>query len=323
MSTRLSLSIALAAYNGERYIGEQLDSIMRQTRLPDELVISDDASIDTTLDIVGEFARRAPFPVRIYENRERLGSTRNFEKSIRACSGDIIFLCDQDDVWYSEKIVQIEKCFMNDEEAGVVFTDADVVNQNLDPFGPRLWKRFRFNLRKQAQVSAHDAFAVLLKHFVVTGATMAFRSSYRDLVLPIPEEWTHDGWIALLISASSHLIALPIPLIAYRQHGSNQIGTERSGKNRDKNCAAYYGPRVLSYELARTRMLEFSARISNAEYKIHCLDEKIGFLRACAELPDERWRRLPLAIRELAALRYHRYAKKGIGSFFSDLLRRC
>ena len=118
MTPRLSLSVALASYNGERYIAEQLDSIARQTRLPDELIISDDASTDSTPAIVHEFAQRVPFPVRFLQH-ERLGSTGNFELAIAACQGDIIFLCDQDDVWYPNKIEVIEAVFVNRPEAGV------------------------------------------------------------------------------------------------------------------------------------------------------------------------------------------------------------
>ena len=92
------LSIAMATYNGERYIAEQLSSIAHQTRLPDELVLSDDASTDGTLDIVKDFMKCAPFPIRLLVNRNRLSSSRNFEVAMRACNGDIIFLCDQDDV---------------------------------------------------------------------------------------------------------------------------------------------------------------------------------------------------------------------------------
>ena len=113
MKTPLSLSIALASYNGERYIAEQLDSIARQTRLPDELIISDDASGDATPAIALDFARQAPFPVKVLQNSERAGSTRNFEIAIRACTGDIIFLCDQDDVWYPNKISLVEERFIN------------------------------------------------------------------------------------------------------------------------------------------------------------------------------------------------------------------
>ena len=320
MNKHLSIAIALATYNGERYIDEQLESISRQTRVPDELIISDDASDDTTVEIIKNFSNNVSFPVRLDINQERLGSTRNFEKAIRACNSDIIFLCDQDDVWYPEKIDRIEECFMNNTEAGAVFTDADIVNQDLHIFGPQLWKKVRFNSRERAQVESRDAFTVLLKHSVVTGATMAFRSKYRDLVLPIPEIWVHDAWIALLVSASSYLIAIPTPMVAYRQHSSNQLGLP-GGRNLRKSCATYHNPRISCYESARTRVLEFSDQIPDAKNKICCLDDKLGFLRARAGLPDSRWRRLPIALRELVTLRYNRYTKAGVGSFINDLLR--
>lgn len=320
MNTRLSLSIALATYNGERYIAEQLDSILRQTRLPDELVISDDASVDSTRAIVLDFTRRAPFPVRWLTNRERLGSTRNFEVAMRACGGDIIFLCDQDDVWYPNKMALIEERFTTDSGVSVVFTDADVVDQDLHPLGLRLWEAVRFRRPEQAQVNAGDAFSVLLKRYMVTGATMAFRSRYRDLLLPIPDIWVHDAWIAMLTGATSQLFALPAPLIAYRQHGANQIGIPRRGRRRGMTCAAIHGLQVLRFEAALKRLREFGDRFPDSGHNIHRLEETLNFLRAVAALPDARWRRLPGALRELVALRYHRYAK-GFRSFRQDLLR--
>ena len=321
MNTQLSLSIALATYNGELYIREQLDSILHQTRQPDELVISDDASVDSTLDIIKDFERSAPFPVKLQINKECLGSTRNFESAIRACSGDIIFLCDQDDIWYPDKIARIEECFVKNTEVGAVFTDADIVNQDLQSYGPKLWKMVRFSPREQASI-ADDAFKVLLKHFVVTGATMAFRSSLCKFILPIPTAWVHDAWIAFLISASSSLIAIPEPLIAYRQHSSNQIGVPHTGKNIGKSFSAIYSPRILLYKLALDRLLDFANCISDAESKIIRLNEKIAFLSVRAKLPAARWRRLSILIRELFLLRYHRYSKKHVGTFLNDLIRR-
>ncbi|WP_025039850.1 glycosyltransferase family 2 protein [Nitrosospira briensis] len=316
---RLSLSIALASYNGERYIREQLDSIARQTRLPDELIISDDASVDATGDIVLGFAQNAPFPVRFQRNNVRLGSTRNFESAIRACNGDIIFLCDQDDVWYPDKIAVIEERFNSVSSIGAVFTEADVVDKDLHPLSQRLWKTFKFSPKEQAQVAASDALRVLLKHPVATGATMAFRSVYRDLVLPLPETIWHDAWIALLISATSCLTALPTPLIAYRQHDTNQVGI-RLGNHRGKSCAAIYGPRILLYESALKRLLDSANRFSAREQKIRCLDEALLFSYVRAALPEARRQRLPSALHELMTLRYHRYAN-GLGSFFKDLRR--
>jgi hypothetical protein len=319
VKTQLSLSVALASYNGERYIGEQLDSIARQTRLPDELIISDDASSDATTGIALDFSRHAPFPVRILQNSERAGSTRNFEIAIRACKGDIIFLCDQDDVWYPNKTSLVEERLINNPHAGAVFTDADVVDENLHPLGRLLWQIYKFGPDKQSRFMTHDALGVLLKQPVVTGATMAFRSSYRDLVLPMPQTW-HDTWIALLISATSHLDALPAQLIAYRQHGDNQLGIPRFGRNRGKSCAAIYGPRVLLYEAIRKRLEESKERFPISMQTIRRFDKKLAFLRASAALPEPRLRRLPVALHELIALHYHSYAH-GLHTFWKDLLR--
>jgi hypothetical protein len=251
---------------------------------------------------------------------ERLGSTRNFELAIAACKGDIIFLCDQDDVWYPDKMEMMEQVFINKPEAGAVFTDADVVDENLQPLGSQLWRFFRFKPREQAQIEAGDALGVLLRHPVATGATMAFRSSFRDFLLPMPPTW-HDAWISLLIGATSRLVALPEPLIAYRQHGHNQVGIPRPGKNRGKTAADIYAPRVLLYETARARLLGFADHFPAAVKRIHLFTEAINHLQARATLPVAKWRRLPIALKGLIARRYHRYAY-GWGSFFKDLMQR-
>lgn len=318
MKAQPQLSIALASYNGERYISEQLNSLMRQTRLPDELVISDDASVDATREIIADFIRHAPFSVRIQTNDKRLGSTRNFEMAIRACRGEIIFLCDQDDVWYPDKIAVIEERFNSAPSIGAVFTEADVVDQDLHPLAQRLWSASKFSPKEQAQVAASDAFGVLLRHPVATGATMAFRSTYRNLVLPIPEIIWHDAWISLLISITSYLEAVPTPLIAYRQHSANQIGIRRD--HHGQSCSALYGPRALLYGSAHRRLLESTKHFSAGEQKLRRLDEAFRFFSARAALPESRWRRVPIALHELMALSYHRYAH-GLATFLKDLRR--
>ena len=139
------ISIALATYNGGLYISELLHSISDQTTLPDELIISDDSSTDSTLKIVNEFARNVTFPIKILINKTRLGSTANFEVAIRACSGDIIFPCDQDDIWYPHKIERMYECLMNNPSAGAVFSDADVVDQDLNLLKNSLWSEKELN----------------------------------------------------------------------------------------------------------------------------------------------------------------------------------
>ena len=163
------------------------------------------------------------------------------------------------------------------------------------------------------------SWAVRPTKSTATSATMAFRTAHRDLLLPIPAQCFHDEWIALLIGAASHLVPLPEPLIGYRQHGHNQVGVRR-GNKRGKSCAEIYGPQVTCFELAIERLLKFSGDIADIRPKILRLEEKLYFSRARAALPAARWRRVPGALRELSASRYHRYAR-GFSSFCKDVLR--
>lgn len=103
----MKISIALASYNGERFIGEQLRSLAAQTHLPDELIVTDDGSTDQTLAILNDFALLAPFEVKIFRNPKRLGFGQNFGNALAKCNGDIVFLCDQDDFWFPEKIERV------------------------------------------------------------------------------------------------------------------------------------------------------------------------------------------------------------------------
>ena len=317
---QLSLSVAMATCNGGRYLVEQLDSILHQSRLPDELIIHDDASDDTTISVIRDFVSRAPFPVRLKVNHERLGSTRNFEEIIRECTGEIIFLCDQDDIWHPNKIALIEEYFMCNSRAGAVFSDAKVLYQYKNSTEYKLWDKIRFSPRERTQILANEACSVLLRHPVVTGATMAFRSSLRDFVLPIPDVWVHDAWISLLIGSISRLSMMPETLISYRQHAVNQIGIRRRNKNKNKSFAKIYGERAICFELARTRLLKFADHFPNIEQQIFRFDEKLVFLRARKNLSTTHWRRWFPAMHELVTLRYHRYSM-GLESFVDDITR--
>lgn len=226
----MKISIALCTYNGERFLREQLDSIVSQTLLPDELVVCDDRSQDATLEILIAFSERSSFPVHIYQNEANLGSTKNFEKAISLCQGDIIALCDQDDVWKPQKLKRLAETLQTNPEAGYVFSNADIVDENLNPLGNHLWDSVRFTGDIREKYSSNDQFYCLTKQHVVTGATMAFRSNIGKLATPFPTRgrWIHDGWIALIASAVGAW-GLPIDetLIFYRQHPNQQIGAPR------------------------------------------------------------------------------------------------
>jgi glycosyltransferase involved in cell wall biosynthesis len=223
------ISVALCTYNGERFLAQQLASIAAQTRPPDELVVRDDGSADGTAELVRRFADAAPFPVHLAVHPTTVGSTANFATAIAACRGEVICLADQDDVWVPHKLEIIEKLFQENPAAGLVFSDADMVDADLRPLGHRLFDSIRFGRTERERFRAGGAFPLLLRRDRVCGATMGFRSNWRELILPIPGEWVHDAWIALLIAAAAPCLVSDEPLIRYRQHGGQQIGAAKRG----------------------------------------------------------------------------------------------
>jgi hypothetical protein len=205
-----------------------LDSFATQSRLPDELVVCDDRSQDGTLDVLRDFARRAPFAVKIVSNREQMGSTRNFEQSIGLCCGDLIALSDQDDVWHPSKLSTIENRFANDPALGLVFTNGDLIDQHGSRLSGDMWSRFRFSHKLQQRLRREpDAYDLLLSRCFITGATIVFRATLREVALPIPGHtptFIHDRWVASIAASVTRVEALDEKLIAYRLHPAQQMG---------------------------------------------------------------------------------------------------
>lgn len=319
----MDVSVTMGTYNGAAYLAEQLASIAAQTRLPDELVVCDDGSTDDTAAIVRRFAAAAPFPVRLEINPRNVGVRENFAKAVGQCRGRWIVLADQDDAWMPDRIRILAEALAKDPHAGFAFSDAELVDSARRRLGRRLWESMRFGRREQRTVARGRAFDVLLRHNVVTGATMAFRAEYRDLVLPIPTGWVHDGWFALLISAVARCVAIPEPLLEYRQHSGQQIGARRRTLREDylrvkARTAADFQAIAEAYAAARSRLLG-SGRALDDGRTIARLDGKIEHFRAKARMRTRRAWRLPLVLRELAACHYLRYST-GWRSLAQDLV---
>lgn len=217
----------MCTYNGEGYLREQLDSIASQTALPAELIICDDASVDSTLEIAKEFARASPFEVKIHSNPKNLGVTKNFEQAICLCSGEFIALCDQDDVWYPAKLATLSAMLRANPVAGGVFSNADLIDENSRPLRRELWHAFDFSPKYQRRFMQCDQVSVLLKRGVVTGAAFMVRADLRAAFLPIPATWLHDDWITWLLVLKSCLIFTPQRLLGYRVHGGQHAGVPK------------------------------------------------------------------------------------------------
>lgn len=329
--TLMKISVAMCTFNGARYVRDQLDSIAAQTRLPHELVVCDDHSADATCEIVTAFAASAPFPVRLHVNEQNLGSSKNFEQAIGLCEGDVIALSDQDDIWLPEKLRRIEDCLSGNPDVGLVFTDAEVVDEDLKSLAYGLWESVGFDSRQRRLMRNGRVVDVLLPGRTVTGATMAFRSGFRNLVLDIPTDLSliHDGWIALLIASVAGVSFIEEPLVKYRQHSRQQIGARE--RKSDQRSAVSLG-RVKE---ARRRLNPYFALIATAtraqdrlsqfrdvyrcDRALAMLEARIAHLHARATLPQKKLGRLKCVLRELLARRYHLYSN-GVYSAVKDLL---
>ncbi len=318
------ISVALCTYNGERFLDAQLASIEAQTRLPDEVVACDDRSNDNTVAVLRAFQDRAPFPVRVVSNDTRLGATGNFEKAIKLCTGDLIALADQDDVWLPEKVARSETALAAQPGVGPVFSNAKVVDETLRPLGYNLWEAIGFSAGQQDLVRGGRALPVLLYHQVVTGATMTFRADLRPFVLPIPRDWVHDGWIAFLVAATGQLALVQESLILYRQHRGNQIGGRRRGFfELLRRARRPHGGRGFVRDLARFRVAR--AKLSAPGVRLRdpatlvAIDDLVAHLMIRTSLGRSRLGRLGPVLREARTGRYGRYSL-GIVSVAQDLL---
>jgi glycosyltransferase involved in cell wall biosynthesis len=316
----------MCTFNGERFLRAQLNSIAAQEKLPDELVVCDDGSSDGSAEIIRDFARRAAFPTRFVINDKNLGSTKNFEQAISLCQGAIVVLADQDDVWYRHKLARIEKTFLQSSATVAAFSDADLIDQDSRLLGLQLWSTFSFDLRKQRQFADGHALNVLVRHPVVTGATMAFRRNLFDLVSPIPSDDIHDRWISFLLAARGGFELISDPLMQYRQHQGQQAGLPPVILQARMEHARSRGKDSYLEEIKRVREIQgrLEARRSDfpyAEYALQEINGKVSHLEHRARLPRTKIARIPKILWEILNLHYWRYSGGWI-SVGKDLLIR-
>lgn len=316
MREPIRISIALCTCNGERFLAEQLDSLARQNYLPTELVVCDDASEDGTYSLLKVFADSAPFPVRLYRNPQRLGIGANFEQAIGLCTGNIIALCDQDDIWLPNKLAVFAKLFKMGMDW--VCCDAEVSDSGLHSLGYTLWQRVNFDRNERKSAREGRFFEVLIKHFVVAGATLAFKAQERDRLLPIPHGWHYDAWLAAALAATGKVGLAEMPLQRYRQHGNNALGAVRRGLLSEVR-AAFSLDRDAYYQAEITRWAQLAAYLGNSAPVL--MEAKLAHLRRRATLPANRFARLPAVITETVRGGYGRYARNW-GSIAFDILVR-
>ena len=315
----------MCTFNGAQYLRQQLESIAAQSRPPDELVICDDGSTDSTHALVADFASSATFPVRFQVNETNLGLTKNFERAIRLCTGDYIALSDQDDVWMPEKLARLETEFLSAPNVGLIFTDAEIVDDDLGPGRVTLWQKLPIGPAELKKLRTQQAIDVLMEGSIVTGATMAFRTRFRGLVLPIPTDLLiiHDAWIAVLVAAVADVLPLAIPLIRYRQHSGQQIGAKERRTIEPSFRSAFrretsYEDIIQIAEQVQQRLLGYRS-CYQSEDALGRIGARLNHLRMRSMLPERVIPRVRSVVSELLAGRYHDYSR-GMRSAAKDLL---
>lgn len=218
------IDILLATYNGEKFVKEQIESILNQTYENFNLIISDDASTDNTLNILEEYEKKDT-RIKVFKKERNEGLIDNFEFLLKNVTSDYFMFSDQDDIWKKDKIEKsINK--LKEESSGLVYTDLEIVDEKLNVIYPSYWKYKQI----YKKIIKYNNFEALYLNNFVTGCTILAKSKYIKDILPLPRNSKfvlHDYWTALIISAKDKISYVEEPTIQYRQHKNNRVGSSR------------------------------------------------------------------------------------------------
>jgi glycosyltransferase involved in cell wall biosynthesis len=219
----MRVSVAMATYNGERYLEKQIDSILSQLHQEDELIISDDHSKDQTRSIIEKYMKEDP-RVKLIINDES-GVTSNFENAIKHTTNDIIFLSDQDDVWKPEKVETVKSYYKKNPNIQMIMSDITVVDEELCPTIESFY---------EYRGSRAGVMKNIIKNSYI-GCAMSFRKELKAKILPIPRNVPmHDMWIGLVADMNRSALLIPEKLIYYRRHNATVTTVENTSSLKEK-----------------------------------------------------------------------------------------
>lgn len=220
----MKISVALCTYNGEKFISEQLESILNQTVSVDEIIICDDNSTDKTVSICEEILSKSSINYKVVVNVPGLGVTNNFLKALKLTTGDYIFTCDQDDIWDHNKV----EIFISEAEKSkhlIYFSNGELVDSDNHSLNKTLWESI--NLKFSEIEGCDSPFETILKRPIVTGAAMCVSRKLIEKVNSIPENWLHDEWFSIIASIEKSILPINQKTFNYRQHANNVVGAKK------------------------------------------------------------------------------------------------
>ncbi|MBB2932385.1 glycosyltransferase [Paraburkholderia silvatlantica] len=330
-SPATSVGIAMCTCNGIAFLDAQLRSFTDQSRLPDQIVVSDDRSDDGTWEHLVEWSERVRsstgIRVALLRNEKRLGVARNFEQAIRALDTSIIFLADQDDVWAHDKIAVMASYLETHSGALLAHSDAILIDEDDRDLGQTLFQSLYLSSAERALVQQQRFFEVYCRRNLVTGTATAFRCELLALALPFPSEWLHDEWLAACAAAWKAVAMLPENLVRYRQHGRNAIGVPTG---RISWLAAYVRraialprDRYLERKVSRFGVLHqrlVETQFARADALVILTEAEQHFIRRSG-FPRNPIQRVVSIMREARTRSYQRFAD-GVAGMVRDLINR-
>jgi glycosyltransferase involved in cell wall biosynthesis len=323
MSTGGQVSVALASFNGARYIAQQLRSILDQTRPPDEVVISDGGSEDETVKVARDVLAGAAKDIRVevIADGARLGVAENFERAISATRGEFIALSDQDDRWHPDRLAR-GLGLVQQPDVLLAAGNANLVAADGRDQGVDLFTALGVGPVELAALEGSGAFPLLLRRNLVTGATVMFRRPLLEVATPFPSDWVHDEWLAILATAFGRVGIDTTPLIDYRQHAGNEIGVRvptlryRIGRMLE--------PRGDRYRVLARRSKELADRLSERAAPLEYRDlaaRKVAFESVRASYGVHRISRLRPVLSGVRAGSYRDLSSQGTLDVARDLLQ--
>lgn len=314
------ISVALCTHNGAEYVADQVRSILNQSLPVHEIVLGDDESSDSSVEIVESLVEDSDVDLIVRRHVPGLGVRGNFEDAIAATTGDVVALSDQDDVWHPDRLAKLVPAL---EDCDLVHSDARLVDGSLQPLGETLLQSLEATDWELSSLEAGDALPVLLRRNLVTGATTIMRGDFARAALPIPDGWLHDEWLAMLAALDGALRLVPEALTDYRQHGGNEVGARRLsllGKwkhLREQGSGAHRRKAMRATSLAQAA---FDRGLGNDETRA-LLIAKARHERTRLGLPTWYPARVPAIARGLVNGRYGAFSR-GAMEAARDLLER-
>lgn len=269
------VSIVMATYNGEKYLREQLDSILQQTYRNFELIVVDDASTDETLSILYEYSALDD-RIHIFSAEKNIGLVANFERGLRLARGEFIALSDQDDIFRKDKIELLLATLKAHPKRDLVLSDLSLIDENGNKIANSMWRYSKLKPKQGKPLQR------LLYANFATGCAMMFTHRLLELAIPFPPDCiVHDWWLAVVATSSKAggMCLVEEQLTAYRQHGSNVLGVPQEGRLKIGTII----PQMIASQKGRAG---FQHRMQQL-YKLS-LDRLTGYLQSRAWSPKDR-----------------------------------